>query len=76
MRHNTDKTMKDHTVRMRPHRWKQIEEIAFNLTLKCKTLVKPTDVLDAALHKGLKKITYKDLEIAEKGRRESRKNGA
>lgn len=57
---------KAHTYRVKPERWKAVEDKAVELTLEEGRIVKPTDILDAILFKGIKGIQVKDLEKAKK----------
>ncbi len=61
-------TNKSHSLRVRSDRWENIEKKAWQISNSTKRIVKPTDVADALLWKGLKDITYEDIELAKKAR--------
>lgn len=63
--------MKDkaHTVRVRAPRWDAIEKKAWELSTKAKVVIKPTDVADALLAKGLKDLEIEDVRMAMNSRR-------
>lgn len=64
----TDETHMASTIRIRENRWKEIEKMAWKLSMETKTIVKPTDVVDAILFKATKQITMKDIEEAKENR--------
>lgn len=66
----TDKATEDmkdgHSVRIRPHRWEKVEKRAWKLMQEAKTIVKPTDIVDACIWLHIEKITLEDIENAKK----------
>jgi hypothetical protein len=59
---------KAHTLRVRPDRWEKIEKKAWQLSTEAQKVIKPTDVADALLWKGLKDISIEDVAMAKKAR--------
>lgn len=59
---------KAHTLRVRADRWEKIEKKAWQLSNEGKKIIKPTDIADALLWKGLKDITIEDVVMAKKAR--------
>jgi hypothetical protein len=59
---------KPHTLRIRADRWEAIEKKAWQLSSEAKKIIKPTDIADALLWKGIKDITVADVEMAIKAR--------
>ena len=59
---------KGHSLRVRPERWEAIEKKAWQLSMEAKKPIKPTDIADAILFKGLKDISLADVEHAKKTR--------
>lgn len=59
---------KPHTLAVRAERWEAIEKKAWKLSNAAKKLVKPTDVADALLWKGLEDLNLEDIEEAKKSR--------
>lgn len=59
---------KAHTLRVRADRWENIEKKAWQLSNTANKLIKPTDIADALLWKGLKDITIEDIEMAKEAR--------
>jgi hypothetical protein len=57
-----------HSIRVREKRWKAIEKKTWTLSLEAKQIIKPTDVADALLWKGIKDITIEDIELAKRSR--------
>jgi len=63
------KIMATHTtIRVRGSRWDAIEKKAWEFSIKQNKVIKPTDVADALLWKGLKDLTIDDIEEARKTR--------
>lgn len=60
--------MSGHSVRVRSERWKAIEKKAWELSLKAKKPIKPTDVADTMLWKGLEEVSLDDIDEAKKSR--------
>jgi hypothetical protein len=56
------------TIRVRGARWDAIEKKAWEFSIKAKKIIKPTDIADALLWKGLKDLTMEDVEEAKKNR--------
>lgn len=57
-----------HSVRVRPDRWAAIEKKAWQLSNEAKKIIKPTDVADALLFKGIKDLKIEDIEMAKQAR--------
>jgi hypothetical protein len=57
-----------HSIRVRAERWAAIEKKAWQLSNEAKKIIKPTDIADALLWKGLKDLKIEDIEIAKKTR--------
>lgn len=57
-----------HTLRVRKKRWDEIEKKAWELSNKEQKVIKPTDIADAILWKGIGMITIEDVEAAKKER--------
>lgn len=65
----TGEIMSDgHSLRVRADRWSAIEKKAWQLSNEAKKIIKPTDVADALLWKGIKSISIEDIELAKKAR--------
>jgi hypothetical protein len=65
----SDTEMADgHSLRVRQERWEAIEKKAWQLSNEAKRPIKPTDVADAILFKGIKDIKLADVELAKKAR--------
>lgn len=60
---------KSHSVRVRGDRWEAIEKKAWQLSTEAKKIIKPTDVADTLLWKGIKEVTIADIEMAKKTRK-------
>lgn len=56
------------TIRVRGTRWEGIEKKAWEMSIKENRVIKPTDVADAIIWKGLKEITIEDVIEAMKNR--------
>lgn len=56
------------TIRVRGSRWEAIEKKAWELTIKEKKVIKPTDIADALLSRDLTELTIEDIEKAMKNR--------
>jgi hypothetical protein len=56
------------TIRVRGARWEAIEKKAWEFSIKASKVIKPTDVADALMWKGLKDLTIEDVEEAKKHR--------
>ena len=56
---------KPHTLAVRAERWEAIEKKAWKLSTAAGKLIKPTDVADALLWKGLEDIRLDDIEKAK-----------
>ncbi len=57
-----------HSIRVRKDRWEAIEKKAWQLSMEAQKPVKPTDIADTLLFKGLKDIKLEDVELAKKSR--------
>lgn len=57
-----------HSLRVRDERWEKIEKKAWELSLKEKRPIKPTDIADAILYKYTDKITIDDVKAAKEDR--------
>ncbi|WP_143247516.1 hypothetical protein [Agaribacterium haliotis] len=57
-----------HSLRVRIERWEAIEKKAWQLSSKAGRIIKPTDVADAIIFKGIKDVTFEDVELAQKAR--------
>lgn len=57
-----------HSIRVRGERWELIEKKAWQLSNESKKIIKPTDVADAILWKGVKEIKIEDIDNAKKTR--------
>ena len=62
------KMSKSHSIRVRPDRWESIEKKAWQLSMEAKKPIKPSDVADALLFKGVKDLTLGDIALAKKAR--------
>ncbi len=60
---------KPHTLAVRAERWEEIEKKAWELSTKAKKIIKPTDIADALLWKGVEGIKIEDVENAKKDRK-------
>jgi len=56
------------TIRVRGARWEAIEKKAWEFSIKLNKVIKPTDIADALLWKGLKDLTIEDVEEAKRNR--------
>lgn len=54
-----------HSLRVRPERWETIEKKAWQLSMEAGKPIKPTDVADAILYKGIKDLSLKDIDQAK-----------
>lgn len=63
-----DQEMNGHSLRVRKDRWEAIEKKAWQLSMEAKRPIKPTDVADAILFKGIKDLKLADIEMAKKAR--------
>ncbi|MCO1336126.1 hypothetical protein MO867_17480 [Microbulbifer sp. OS29] len=63
-----EQEMSGHSLRVRKDRWEAIEKKAWQLSMEAKKPIKPTDVADAILFKGLKDLKLEDIELAKKTR--------
>jgi len=59
---------KPHTLAVRAERWEAIEQRAWKLSTKANKIIKPTDIADALLWKGLEDLTIEDIEKAKQTR--------
>lgn len=59
---------KPHTLAVRPDRWEAIEKKAWKLSTAAGKVIKPTDVADALLWKGLEDLRIEDVEEAKRSR--------
>lgn len=57
-----------HSVRIRPNRWREVEKHAWKLSQEAGKLIKPTDIVDAAIALKIKDIELEDIEAAKKSR--------
>lgn len=57
-----------HSIRVRGDRWAAIEKKAWQLSNEAKKIIKPTDVADALLYKGVKDLKIEDIELAKNAR--------
>lgn len=65
----SDEDMKDgHSLRVRQDRWDAIEKKAWQLSMEAQRPIKPTDVADAILFKGIKDLKMVDIEMAKETR--------
>jgi hypothetical protein len=55
-----------HSLRIRPSRWEAIEKKAWQLSTEAGKIIKPTDIADAILWKGIKDIKVEDVVLAKK----------
>jgi hypothetical protein len=61
-------TKESHSIRVRAERWEAIEKKAWQLSNESKKIIKPTDIADALLWKGVKDLKLEDIELAKKSR--------
>lgn len=61
-------TKKAHSLRVRAERWEAIEKKAWKLSTEAGQIIKPTDVADALLWKGIKDLKIGDVELAKQAR--------
>ncbi len=54
-----------HSLRVRADRWEKIEKKAWELSMKAKKPIKPTDVADALLACWVDQITLEDIKTAK-----------
>ena len=59
---------KGHSLRVRTDRWEAIERKAWKLSMEIDRPVKPTDVADAILAKGVKDVCIEDIRAAKDSR--------
>lgn len=59
---------KPHSLSVRADRWEAIEKKAWQLSIEANKVIKPTDVADTLLWKGIKDLTIEDVELAKKAR--------
>jgi hypothetical protein len=59
---------KSHSLRIREDRWTAIEKKAWQLSKEGQRLIKPTDIADAILWKGIKDIQLGDICLAQEAR--------
>lgn len=59
---------KGHTLRIRDDRWEAIEKKAWKLSMEIEKPLKPTDIADAILEKGISNITVEDVQKTIKNR--------
>lgn len=59
---------KSHTLYVRMDRWENIEKKAWQLSNQAQRVVKPTDVADAILFKGLADVSIEDIDLAKNAR--------
>lgn len=57
-----------HSIRVRKDRWEAIEKKAWQLSIEAQKPIKPTDVADALLFKGIKDLKLEDVNLAKKTR--------
>ena len=62
-----------HSLRIRPDRWDAIEKKAWQLSNEAGQIIKPTDIADAILWKGIKDIKLEDVGLAKKTRKKEQK---
>jgi len=57
-----------HSLRVRGSRWEKIEKKAWELSIKANKVIKPTDVADALLARGIDSVTLDEIEKAKENR--------
>ncbi|MDD2801915.1 MAG: hypothetical protein PHE96_10690 [Methylococcales bacterium] len=57
-----------HSLRVRGSRWEKIEKKAWDLSIKANKVIKPTDVADALLARGIDNVTLDEIEKAKENR--------
>jgi len=57
-----------HSLRVRGSRWEKIEKKAWELSIKANKVIKPTDVADALLARGIDSVTLEEIEKAKENR--------
>lgn len=57
-----------HSVRIRANRWREVEKHAWKLSQEAGRLIKPTDIVDAAIALKIKEIELEDIKEAQKSR--------
>lgn len=57
-----------HSLYVRGDRWAAIEKKAWQLSAEAKRIIKPTDIADALLWKGIKDLSIADVEMAKEAR--------
>ena len=62
------KTQGGHSLRVRGDRWESIEKKAWQLSMEAGKPIKPTDVADAILYKGIKDLSLFDIKQAKESR--------
>lgn len=60
---------KPHTLYVRADLWEAIEKKAWQLSVEADKVIKPTDVADTLLRKGIKDVRVNDIEMAKKARK-------
>lgn len=60
---------KSHSIRVRADRWEAIEKKAWQLSMEAKRPIKPTDIADALLFKGIKDLQLEDVKMAKETRK-------
>lgn len=53
-----------HSLRVRIKTWEAIEKKAWSLSSKAGRIIKPTDIADGILFKGIKDIKIEDIQMA------------
>jgi hypothetical protein len=66
---------KPHTLSVRADRWEAIEKKAWKLSTAASKIIKPTDIADALLWKGIESLSLEDIENAKKERGKENKGG-
>jgi len=65
---DSNEMSKGHSYHIKEVRWAEIKEKAWELSSKKGEMIKPTDLVDAALFKAIKELEYKDIEEAKNNR--------
>lgn len=60
--------VKGHSYHIRESRWALIKEHAWKLSSEKGEIIKPTDIIDAAIAKGISDLSIEDVEEAKKSR--------
>lgn len=58
-----------HSIRVRADRWDAIEKKAWQLSNQAQRVIKPTDVADALLWRGIKDLSIEDITLAKEARK-------